>query len=121
MIPITTNKGITVTSKELSKVNAIDIDNAVYSVNTFEEALNAFDRIGAEIVATSDLGDGFQLLSGSAKEYLVNMPFVVTGVVYAKGDYTNDDGEQMEFAVIRVIAKDNNKYVFTDGGRYSVY
>lgn len=68
-------------------------------------------ELGAEIIPSSELGDGFSLLEDKA--LLIGKPLVLVGWHFSQGD-------EGEFVSTRVMAREANgtvgKYVINDGG-----
>lgn len=86
-------------------------------IASFEDALRLVgDKLGGEIVDASDLGDGFTVLDKAQKKSLIGVTFIVLSVSFHEGDYKREDGETGEFASLRLVTKNGQKYVLNDGG-----
>lgn len=80
------------------------------ALETFDDIRLLAQELGAEIVESKVLGDGFSLLED--KDYLVGKPCAFISWGSSEGDYG-------EFVSIRVMAQEKNgtvgKYVINDG------
>lgn len=87
---------------------------ALRNVETFEDAFElASIAFGGVADATTEIGDGFELLED--KNDLVGVPLIILTFSLHDGDYQRD-GTQTKFVSMRVMTKSNRKYIVNDGG-----
>lgn len=86
-------------------------------ITSFEDALNLIgDKLGGEVVQASDLGDGFSVIDKASKKSLIGVTFIILEVGFHTGDFKREDGENGDFASLRIVTKDGRKLVLNDGG-----
>lgn len=83
-------------------------EDAIKSIDTFEQALALFNETGGVVPIGEVAGDGFAILK--EKETLVNIPFLLL-------DWSEilDPETQRLYASIRLITSDGRKYRISDG------
>ena len=79
-------------------------------IGSFADLAKLINETGVEHVDIADtvLSDGFELLSTTEKDQLVNRPFAIVSWQFAEGD-------QGEFVTLRCVTKDNRKVIINDG------
>jgi hypothetical protein len=99
------------TSEEVAKTFPTISSEALAEISSFEEAVALAQSVyGTEaVVAASDvLGDGFKLLGN--KDALIDVPFFAVTWNFTMGDHG-------EFVAVKVITKDGQKLIVTDGSK----
>jgi hypothetical protein len=101
-VPEFTDAELSAASDKLTKVNP-------WSQMTVEEMLARFSASPTGLIDSSDLGDGFAVLNKSEKNAVVGVPFLAL-------DYVVYQGDQGQYASIRVALLDGSKrYRLNDG------
>lgn len=83
--------------------------NQLADITSFDDALKLAQSLYGEtnVVAASDvIGDGFKLLEN--KDQLIEVPFLALSWDFHQGDHG-------EFASVKVVTRDGQKYVVNDG------
>lgn len=86
-------------------------------VATFEAAVQlAADTYGG-IVSAGEFGDGFEVLKDKDKRVLIGKDLIILDYVTRTSDEHYDaDGTPSEYVLLKVMTRDNRKYVVVDGG-----
>lgn len=83
--------------------------NDLRSIGSFADLGNLVKDRGIAVVDSRDvLGDGFELVPTPEKTRLVGVPFVIV-------DYSFAQGDNGEFATMRIVTKRDEKLIVNDG------
>lgn len=104
-------KGNALTTPEITPMAYHYDTAALRDIQSFEDAMMLVQSTyGDPLLASAELGDGFELLKDKAKDRLIGEQCLFVSWSFADGDYAD------EFVAARVVTKDGGKYVIIDGG-----
>lgn len=100
-------------TKELDNVRTEIGTEELRELSSFQDAIKlAQETLGAEVISSTDLGDGFALLKDEEKDGLIGKPCMFVTWRFADGDY----GEFVSAHVMVELGKDKYaKYIINDG------
>lgn len=97
------------TTGALAKVDDADLA----SISTIEDALALLASQGIAATDITDLGDGFSVMD---KAEFINVPLVILDYKIANSkEYTDEKGDPLPFAIVRLVTSDGRKAIITDG------